>query len=231
MRRSKRSEFGRAEACGDPRPPVSDRGLRPRAALLSRRALTEALYAEFGVMRLARRDLAEDFGERSIGDPRELFELHADRLAHEHIHDHRIDPAFERIVEHREPHVAALPGRPDVGVAGEARRPGVVHRVALGVRAERLHDFEHAIGVIGLFEHYARGGHALLDARRRVDRVGETRRAGEFAVDERRHQPHEFAAVARRRVGRRGQKAALGEVGLDRHRIAHRRLSSGGHWS
>ena len=128
---------------------------------------------------------------------------------------------LQRIVEHRKPHVAAVTRRADIGVAADASRPGMMDGVARRVGAEALHDLEHAAGVIGLFQHDARGGDALLDARRRVDHVGEARRPGELAVDEGRHEPHQLAAITRRSVGGRREQAAFGEIGLDRHLIAH----------
>ena len=118
-------------------------------------------------------------------------------------------------MQDRQPPVAAMARRTDVGITRKPRRPGIVHRVATGIGTETGHDLQHPAGMIGLFEDDARGRDTLLDAGRIVDRVGETRGTGEFAVNEARHQAHELGPIARGRIARRGQEAALGQIVLD----------------
>ena len=166
---------------------------------------------------LARGDGAEDLGQRRVGDAPQLIQRHAGGEALQDVHHHGVGPALERIVEYREPHVAAVPGLAQRGVARQAVGPGVVDRVARLVGAEIAHDLEHALGVVGLLQRDPGGGDPGGDAGCLVDRVGEAGGGRELAVDEGRHQPQQLAAVAGGHIRGRGEDAALGEVVLDRH--------------
>ena len=116
---------------------------------------------------LARRDGAEDLGQRGVGDLRHLVESYAGGEALQDVHHDGVDPALDRVVKDGEAHVAAVAGLAEVGVARQAVGPGVVGGVAALVGAEVAHQVEHALGVVGLLQRDPAGGDAGGDAGRR----------------------------------------------------------------
>ncbi len=212
---------GMAEAFGNAGIPIGDRSARLRPPLVIGDDAGKTGSAELRVPCLARQDGSKDFGKRLVGNAREFFQLHDACGTHKDIHDDRIDPAFKRIVKDGKPHVAALPDGADIGIAGKPRRPGMMDGITAAIDAESLHDSQDQSGMIGLFQHDARRGNALLNTGRIVDDIGKAGGAGQFTIDEARHQAQQFAAIARRHVVGRRQNAALLQIVLDRHRLGH----------
>ncbi|EEF25154.1 conserved hypothetical protein [Ricinus communis] len=163
-----------AETCGNAGIPIGDRNTRLRPPLVLGDDVGKACDAQFRVPLFTRQDGSEDFGERLVGDTRELLQLHDAGSAHQHVHDDGIHPAVKRIMEDGKPHVAALPDGADIGLAGEPYGPGMMDGIAAAIDPEGLHDLQHLAGMIGLFQHDPRCGNALLNAGRIVDDIGKT---------------------------------------------------------
>ena len=114
---------GAAEAVGDLRLPVGDRGLGVGAASSLAAMLGEARDAELGVALLARGDGARR--RRAAGRRRGPARRGGSRgAAHQDVHHDRVDPALDRVVEDGEAHVAAVPGLPRSASRGRRAAQG-----------------------------------------------------------------------------------------------------------